>query len=84
MEKIEGLGSMRRIKKVVNKDEKDVSYLCDDRKIGFANLVSYSCISYLSLPHLASVKTALAFFSLSPSHLFSIVEASTVKNVAPP
>lgn len=34
--------------------------------------------------YLASVKTALAFFSLSPSHLFSMVEASTVRNVAPP
>ena len=34
--------------------------------------------------YLASVNTALAFFSLSPSHLFSIVEASTVRNVAPP
>ena len=34
--------------------------------------------------YLASVNTALAFFSLSPSHLFSMVEASTVRNVAPP
>mmetsp|Transcript_20159 Transcript_20159/g.37610 ORF Transcript_20159/g.37610 Transcript_20159/m.37610 type:complete len:277 (+) Transcript_20159:69-899(+) len=32
----------------------------------------------------ASVKTALAFFSLSPNHLFSIDEASTAKKVAPP
>jgi hypothetical protein len=34
--------------------------------------------------YLARVNTALAFFSLSPSHLFSMVEASTVRNVAPP
>ena len=33
---------------------------------------------------LASVKTALAFFSLSPSHLFSITLASTLRKVAPP
>lgn len=34
--------------------------------------------------YLARVNTAFAFFSLSPSHLFSMVEASTVKKVAPP
>ena len=34
--------------------------------------------------YLARVNTAFAFFSLSPSHLFSMVEASTVRNVAPP
>ena len=33
---------------------------------------------------LASVNTALAFFSLSPSHLFSITLASTLRKVAPP
>jgi hypothetical protein len=32
----------------------------------------------------ANENTALAFFSLSPSHLFSITLASTLKNVAPP
>mmetsp|Transcript_24706 Transcript_24706/g.31062 ORF Transcript_24706/g.31062 Transcript_24706/m.31062 type:complete len:221 (+) Transcript_24706:442-1104(+) len=32
----------------------------------------------------ARVKTALAFFSDSPSHLFSTEDASTLKNVAPP
>lgn len=32
----------------------------------------------------ASVNTALAFFSDSPSHLFSTEEASTLKNDAPP
>jgi hypothetical protein len=32
----------------------------------------------------ASVKTALAFFSDSPSHLFSIDDASTLKKLAPP
>jgi hypothetical protein len=38
----------------------------------------------VSTAYLASVNTAFAFFSLSPSHLFSIVEASTVRKVAPP
>ena len=38
----------------------------------------------VSTTYLARVKTAFAFFSLSPSHLFSIVEASTVRKVAPP
>lgn len=32
----------------------------------------------------ASVKTARAFFSLSPSHLFSMTLASTLRKVAPP
>jgi hypothetical protein len=32
----------------------------------------------------ANEKTAFAFFSLSPSHLFSITDASMLKNVAPP
>ena len=31
---------MRRIEKVVNRDEKEVSYVCEDRQIGFSNLVS--------------------------------------------
>mmetsp|Transcript_49743 Transcript_49743/g.74154 ORF Transcript_49743/g.74154 Transcript_49743/m.74154 type:complete len:239 (+) Transcript_49743:1006-1722(+) len=33
---------------------------------------------------LANVKTALAFFSDSPSHLFSTEDASTLKKLAPP
>jgi hypothetical protein len=33
---------------------------------------------------LANVKTALAFFSDSPNHLFSTEDASTLKNEAPP
>jgi len=32
----------------------------------------------------ARANTALAFFSLSPNHLFSIVEASMARKVAPP
>ena len=32
----------------------------------------------------ARANTAFAFFSLSPNHLFSIVEASMARNVAPP
>jgi hypothetical protein len=33
---------------------------------------------------LANVNTALAFFSDSPSHLFSTEDASTLKKLAPP
>ena len=41
---------MRRIKKVVNRDEKDVSYVREDRQIGFSNLVSIHVFLFIITP----------------------------------